>query len=104
MEVSEFVSSTCYVVRSNHYACCVVGCTALAKQNEDGTSVQATLWMVFCSTEQIVATHTAESILSTSVSDSMAYIALRGIYVEISSQSCCKTLRFRATRGFLETY
>jgi len=75
----------------------------LAKQNEDGTGVRATVWTVCCFTEQIIATRTAESILATSVADSVAYIALRGKHVEISSQSCCKTLRFRATRGLLET-
>lgn len=103
-EVSEFISSTCYIVRSNRYSCCVVGCTGFAKQNEDGNGLRATVCMIFCFTEQIIPTHTAESILTTSVADITAYIALRGKYVEVSSQSCCKTLRFRATRGFLETY
>jgi hypothetical protein len=45
----------------------------LAKQNEDGTDVRATVGMVLCFTEQNVDTHTAESILTTGVADSMVY-------------------------------
>jgi hypothetical protein len=59
----------------------------LAKQNEDVTGVRATVWMVFCFTEQIVATRAAESIHTTSVADSMTCIALRGKYVEFSSHT-----------------
>jgi len=48
----------------------------LVKQNEDGIGVRATVGMVLCFTEQIVDTHTVESILTTGVADSMAYCSL----------------------------
>jgi hypothetical protein len=54
----------------------------LAKHNEDGTGVR----MVFCFTDQSIASHTAGRILTVSVAGSMAYIVLRGKYVEITSQ------------------
>jgi hypothetical protein len=75
----------------------------LAKRNEDGIGVSATVWMVFCFTEQIIASHTVENILTPSVLDSMPYIVLSGKYVEVSSQSFCNTSHFRATHGSLET-
>jgi len=45
----------------------------LAKQNEDDTGVRATVWMVVYFTEHIIAAHAADSVLTTSVADSMTY-------------------------------
>jgi hypothetical protein len=94
---------TYYDLRSNHYSRCAVGSAGLAKHNEDGTGVRVTVWMVFCFTEQNIASHTTERILTASVADSVAYIVLRGKYVEIVSQSFYKTSHFRAKHASLES-